>query len=145
MAKTHSRSPSPEPKSAGQKRPKIEHESSATSSIAVAPSAGAPEPEPASPEDVIACFAPDLLDADNVDSLTTSYAEGEPFKHALVGKLFRDEFLQKVKDECLSELHFTEKETDIYKVRIFFLSPSGFLFFLHVNFLFLFRSTRQAI
>jgi prolyl 3-hydroxylase /prolyl 3,4-dihydroxylase len=152
MAKTHSRSPSPEPKSAGQKRPKIEHESSATSSIAVAaaaPSAGAPEQEPAaSPEDVIACFAPDLLDADNVDSLTTSYAEGEPFKHALVGKLFRDEFLQKVKDECLSELHFTEKETDIYKVRLFFLFlsfPPGFLFFLHVNFLFLFRSTRQAI
>lgn len=133
MAKTHSRSPSPEPKSAGQKRPKIEHESSATSSIAVAPSAGAPEPEPASPEDVIACFAPDLLDADNVDSLTTSYAEGEPFKHALVGKLFRDEFLQKVKDECLSELHFTEKETDIYKVRLFFLFLS---FPLWLSFLF---------
>jgi prolyl 3-hydroxylase /prolyl 3,4-dihydroxylase len=127
MAKTHSRSPSPEPQSAGQKRPKIGHESSATSSIAAA--APAPEPSPAaSPEDVIACFAPDLLDADNVHSLAASYAEGEPFKHALVGKLFRDEFLQKVKDECLSELHFTEKETDIYKVRLFSSTPGPFLF-----------------
>ncbi|KAF8484723.1 Oxoglutarate and iron-dependent oxygenase degradation C-term-domain-containing protein [Russula ochroleuca] len=122
MAKTHSRSPSPEPKAAAQKKPKIGHESSATSvtaAVAAPPSvsAGASAPEPAaSPEDVIACFTPDLLDADNVDRLAESYASGEPFKHALVGKLFRDEFLQKVKDECLSELHFTEKETDIYKV-----------------------------
>jgi hypothetical protein len=48
--------------------------------------------------------------------MAASYASSEPFKHALVEKLFRDDFLQKVKDECLSELHFTEKETDIYKV-----------------------------
>ncbi len=108
MARTHSRSSSPEPKTAGLKRPKTGHPSSTTS-----PADG---PGPAIPEDAIACFAPDLLDADNVDRLAASYSSSEPFKHALVEKLFRDDFLQKVKDECLSELHFTEKETDIYKV-----------------------------
>ena len=106
MAKTHPRSPSPEPKAAGLKRPKIVHESSTPASA----------PKPAHHEDAIACFAPDLLNADNVGRLAASYSSNEPFKHALVGKLFRDDFLQKVKDECLSELHFTEKETDIYKV-----------------------------
>ena len=108
MAKTHSRSPSPGPKTAALKRPKIGHQSSSTST---GPPASAPKP--ASHEDTIACFAPDLLDADNVESLAGSYSSSEPFKHALVGKLFRDDFLQKVKDECLSELHFTEKETEI--------------------------------
>ena len=123
MAKTHSRSPSPEPKTAGLKRPKIgHHPSSSTTSPAGTPTptgdrASGP-PGPATTEDAIACFAPDLLDADNVDRLATSYVSSEPFKHALVDKLFRDDFLQKVKDECLSELHFTEKETDIYKVRV---------------------------
>ena len=34
-----------------------------------------------------------------------------------VDKLVRDDLLLGVKDECLSELSFTEKETDIYKVR----------------------------
>ena len=74
---------------------------------------------------------PILLDADNVDRLAASYASSEPFKHALVEKLFRDDFLQKVTDECLSELHFTEKETDIYKVRSSFPPAllSGVFFF----------------
>ena len=127
MAKTHSRSPSPEPKTAGLKRPKTGHPSFTTSPAGTPTGDGASGgPGPATTtttttttteEDVIACFAPDLLDADNVDRLAASYASSEPFKHAVVEKLFRDDFLQKVKDECLSELHFTEKETDIYKVR----------------------------
>jgi hypothetical protein len=132
MAKTHSRSPTPEPRTAGLKRPKIghHHPSSSsppppTTSPALTPTGGHDgEGASASGEDAaIACFAPDLLDADNVDRLATSYASSEPFKHALVDKLFRDDFLQKVKDECLSELHFTEKETDIYKVHAHRISP----------------------
>jgi hypothetical protein len=114
MAKIHSRSPSPEPKSAGLKRPKIGHLPSTTTTTP--PPDGAPEPD--NHPEAVARFAPDLLDADNVNRLAASYSSSEPFKHALVEKLFRDDFLQKVKDECLSELHFTEKETDIYKVRL---------------------------
>jgi len=118
MAKTHSRSPSPEPKTGASKRVKIGHQSY-TASTAV-PN---PAPGPATPQDVVSCFAPDLFDADNVGRLAASYSTSEPFKHALIEKLFRDDLLQRVKDECLSELHFTEKETDIYKVN----EPSTYL------------------
>jgi hypothetical protein len=109
MAKTHSRSPSPEPKTGAQKRLKIGHTTSTADAY--------PVPGPAAPQDVISCFAPDLFHADNVGRLAASYSTSEPFKHALIEKLFRDDLLHQVKDECLSELHFTEKETDIYKVR----------------------------
>lgn len=111
MAKTHSRSPSPGPKAGGLKRLKIDHQSYTTSSAVPNPVLG-----PATPQDVISCFAPDLFDADNVDRLAASYSTSEPFKHALIENLFRDDLLLQVKDECLNELHFTEKETDIYKV-----------------------------
>ena len=121
MAKTHSRSSSPEPNTVAPKRSKIGHQSSPTSTptiTAIPAPTPVPAPAPANdPQDVIACFAPDLFDADNVGRLAASYYTSEPFKHALVEKLFRDDLLQQVKDECLSELHFTEKETDIYKVR----------------------------
>jgi Rps23 Pro-64 3,4-dihydroxylase Tpa1-like proline 4-hydroxylase len=86
------------------KRPKIAHEYSSS------------KPAPPTPQDPTACFAPDLFDVTHVGRLAASYPTSEPFKHALVQKLFQDDLLQQVKDECLSELHFTEKETDIYKV-----------------------------
>jgi hypothetical protein len=121
MAKTHSRSPSPEPKTGAQKRLKIGHTTSTTDAY--------PAPGPAAPQDVISCFAPDLFDADNVGRLAASYSTSEPFKHALIEKLFRDDLLHQVKDECLSELHFTEKETDIYKVREPFTSNTIWFFF----------------
>ena len=86
------------------KRPKIAHESSSSNHA------------PPTALDLAACFAPDLFDAAHVGELADSYSTSEPFKHALVQKLFQDDLLQQVKDECLSEIHFTEKETDIYKV-----------------------------
>jgi len=122
MTKTHPRSPSPEPKTGGLKRLKIGHSSDSTSNAVPSP-----VPGPANPQDVIACFAPDLFDTSNVDSLAATYSTNEPFKHALIDKLFCDHLLHKVKDECLSELHFTEKETDIYKVRLRRPSLSPFL------------------
>lgn len=145
MAKTHPRSPSPEPKTGGLKRLKIGHPSDSTSNAVPSP-----VPGPASPQDVIACFAPDLFDASNVDSLAAAYSTSEPFKHALIEKLFCDHLLHQVKDECLSELHFTEKETDIYKARLRrpSLSPLPPLLLLNGPFSFVFvlsRFNRQAI
>ncbi|KAJ6616232.1 nuclear protein [Mycena sp. CBHHK59/15] len=61
-------------------------------------------------------FADGVLDHTNIAQLHSGYVSNEPFKYAVVEKLFQDDLLQKVKDECLSELSFTEKETDIYKV-----------------------------
>ncbi|TFK46891.1 hypothetical protein OE88DRAFT_1714704 [Heliocybe sulcata] len=57
-----------------------------------------------------------LLDSENVEQLHHNYETSKPWKHVVVDKLFQDELLRNVKDEILSELSFTEKETDIYKV-----------------------------
>ncbi|KAG6850916.1 hypothetical protein H0H93_006742 [Arthromyces matolae] len=64
----------------------------------------------------VSSFAQGLFDHNVTSKLHKSYKTSEPFKYAIVEKLFEDELLKSVKDECLSELSFTEKETDIYKV-----------------------------
>ncbi|KAJ7223939.1 nuclear protein [Mycena rebaudengoi] len=95
MARTHRRSSSPGPNSALIKKLKSSHVS---------------VPDPSSH------FANGVLDHTSIAELHSAYATNEPFKYAVVEKLFQDPLLEKVKDECLSELSFTEKETDIYKV-----------------------------
>lgn len=67
-------------------------------------------------EDPAPHFAPDLLSPHNIHRLNGEYATSEPYKYCKIEKLFQDELLKGVKDECLAELSFTEKETDIYKV-----------------------------
>ncbi|TFK93580.1 hypothetical protein K466DRAFT_572388 [Polyporus arcularius HHB13444] len=102
--RTHDRAPpSPEPDAepALLKRFKSSHISDAA-----APSSADPAPH----------FAPDLFGPSNIHRLHTEYDGSAPFKHAVVEKLFQDDLLQRVKDEALSELSFSEKETDIYKV-----------------------------
>ncbi|KIK98207.1 hypothetical protein PAXRUDRAFT_46888, partial [Paxillus rubicundulus Ve08.2h10] len=63
-------------------------------------------------------FYPGLLETDvaNLQNLNTTYATNEPFKYAVIDKLFQDDLLKNVKDECINHLSFSEKETDIYKV-----------------------------
>src|ERR1700722_10005311 len=63
-------------------------------------------------------FAHEVFDPSNIHNLHATYASNEPFKYAVLERLFQDELLQKVKDECLNELRFEQKETDIYKVRL---------------------------
>ena len=67
-------------------------------------------------KDHVSLFAPNLFDPSNIYRLNSDYHASEPYKYALVEKLFQDDLLKKVVDECLRELHFTERETDIYKV-----------------------------
>ena len=91
---------------------------------------GVPDPAPApaaagsAGADPTPHFAPDLFAPANIHRLHTEYDASAPFKHTLVEKLFQDDLLQKVKDEALAELSFSEKETDIYKVRFVFPAPS---------------------
>lgn len=61
-------------------------------------------------------LATGLLDRENVERLRQEYADSEPYKYARIETLFQDDLLRKVKDECLTHLSFTEKETDIYRV-----------------------------
>ena len=106
MVVSHERSPSPASSSAEPsllKRMKMSHISSNGNGSA------SDDPTP--------YFAPDVLNPNTIHRLHTEYASSGPFKHAIVEKLFQDDILKGVKDECLSELSFTEKETDIYKVR----------------------------
>ncbi|KAF9266209.1 hypothetical protein L218DRAFT_978712 [Marasmius fiardii PR-910] len=69
-----------------------------------------------STEDITSAFALGLLDHQNVSRLHKEYEESQPFHYAVLEKLFQDDLLRNVKDECLAELSFTTKETDIYKV-----------------------------
>lgn len=62
-------------------------------------------------------FADGLLDEETTDRLNREYRRSKPFLHAVVDQLFQDDLLTSVKDECLRELSFTEKQTDIYRVR----------------------------
>ncbi|KAG6856779.1 hypothetical protein H0H87_000747 [Tephrocybe sp. NHM501043] len=97
MAHTHSRSQSPE---SVTKKLKTSHISA----------------NPSSSSDPTTQFANHLFDHNTTAKLHAGYIANEPFKYAVVEKLFQDDLLKNVKDECLSELSFTEKETDIYKV-----------------------------
>ncbi|KAH7923673.1 hypothetical protein BV22DRAFT_1036091 [Leucogyrophana mollusca] len=99
MAQVRERSPSPPPASDSLlKRLKTVH-ASATSTA-----------------DHASQFHTGLLEPDSIQKLHQTYAVNEPFKYAVIEKLFQDELLRNVKDECMKELSFTEKETDIYKV-----------------------------
>ena len=113
--RTHDRSPSPGPDADAEpallKRLKSSHISpDAASAAASSYSAGSAGADP-TPH-----FAPDLFGPSNIHRLHTEYDASAPFKHVVVEKLFQDDLLQKVKDESLAELSFSEKETDIYKV-----------------------------
>ena len=70
------------------------------------------------PRSISSYFADGVLDATHAVNLGAKYRESNPFLYAVVDKLFQDDLLSQVKDECIGELSFTEKETDIYKVGI---------------------------
>jgi len=68
-------------------------------------------------------FAYEVFNHNYIAKLHTDYLASTPFKHTVVEKLFQDELLCRVKDECL-KLNFTQKETDIFKVCLFFSTHS---------------------
>jgi prolyl 3-hydroxylase /prolyl 3,4-dihydroxylase len=64
--------------------------------------------------DVAAGFGPAVFD--RVDEYAEAYATSSPYKHAVVSDLIDDKLLRSVRREILSNIHFTPKETDIYKI-----------------------------
>jgi hypothetical protein len=115
MAPTHHRrSRSPDPTMAANKRQKTTHQDpTAKITAKISSITNGKKPD----LDVTSSFADGLLDHNNISRLHNEYLSSEPYKYAIVEKLFQDDLLKRVKDECLSELSFSEKETDIYKVR----------------------------
>lgn len=138
MVVTHERSPSPATETPPTllKRMKMSHisdseatgsssnsaDQSASSSKTAAASGSSSGSLSKASADPTPYFAPELLHPNNIHRLNSEYGASGPFKHAVVEKLFQDELLKSVKDEILSELSFSEKETDIYKVC--YINPS---------------------
>ena len=47
---------------------------------------------------------------------TSQYASSAPYKHSVISDLIDDKLLRKVRAEIKANVHFTPKETDIYKI-----------------------------
>lgn len=61
-------------------------------------------------------FRDGLFDTETLESYTADYAASQPYKHAVVSNLIEDSLLRSVRSEILENIHFTPKETDIYKI-----------------------------
>lgn len=56
------------------------------------------------------------MDKSVLDSYAHAYAASTPYKHAVIHDLVDDALLRAVRREIRSNVHFTPKETDIYKI-----------------------------
>lgn len=61
-------------------------------------------------------FSKGLFATETVQRYADAYTESEPYKHAVVSNLIDDSLLRSVRSEILDNIHFTPKETDIYKI-----------------------------
>ncbi|GAB7356203.1 hypothetical protein MBLNU459_g6784t2 [Dothideomycetes sp. NU459] len=61
-------------------------------------------------------FRQNLFDAAVLKGYRTEYKESGPYKHAVIHHLISDSLLRSVRKEIIDNVHFTPKETDIYKI-----------------------------
>lgn len=61
-------------------------------------------------------FRKGLFDSSVVKGYADEYATSGPYKHAVVSDLISDDLLRSVRSEIVDNIHFTPKETDIYKI-----------------------------
>ncbi|KAI8074261.1 Oxoglutarate and iron-dependent oxygenase degradation C-term-domain-containing protein, partial [Gilbertella persicaria] len=61
-------------------------------------------------------FYQGLFDQSSTEKIEKAFKESKPYLHCKIDHLVNDTLLRKVRQEILSNLHFTLKETDIYKV-----------------------------
>lgn len=80
---------------------------------------GAPSKKPKislSHDEVKKRFRKGLLEKDVLKSYTDEYAASAPYKHAVIHELVDDQLLRSVRQEVTTNVEFTPKETDIYKI-----------------------------
>jgi Rps23 Pro-64 3,4-dihydroxylase Tpa1-like proline 4-hydroxylase len=65
---------------------------------------------------VEAQFGDNLFAQKTLKGYTHDYAASTPYKHAVVHGLINDSLLRSVRTEIIDNIHFTPKETDIYKI-----------------------------
>lgn len=63
-----------------------------------------------------ASFRNGLFDEKTVTSYHESYANSGPYPHAVVADLIQEDLLRHVRKEIAENIHFTLKETDIYRI-----------------------------
>jgi Rps23 Pro-64 3,4-dihydroxylase Tpa1-like proline 4-hydroxylase len=68
------------------------------------------------PASVTDKFSPGLFDQSSRDAIRKSVQSSRPYPHCKISKLINDDLLRRVHKEIYSNLNFTNKETDIYKV-----------------------------
>lgn len=74
-------------------------------------------PHPAlTADEVKGRFRQGLFDPSVLADYASQYAKSEPYKHAVIHDLFDDRLLRSVRDEIRTNVSFTPKETDIYKI-----------------------------
>lgn len=61
-------------------------------------------------------FRQGLFKPATVREYASEYAKSAPYKHAVVSDLINDDLLRSVRSEIVDNIHFTPKETDIYKI-----------------------------
>lgn len=61
-------------------------------------------------------FHKGLMEAESTATIEKEFKESKPYLHCKIDTLINDDLLKRVRKEILSNLHFTLKETDIYKV-----------------------------
>ncbi|KIW62146.1 hypothetical protein PV04_10347 [Phialophora macrospora] len=61
-------------------------------------------------------FRSDLFDAQTRDRFRKSYQQSKPYPHAVVPSLIQESLLRSVRQEIATHIHFTLKETDIYRI-----------------------------
>ncbi|CBX95607.1 similar to Fe II 2-oxoglutarate-dependent dioxygenase [Plenodomus lingam JN3] len=67
-------------------------------------------------EEVYKNFRAGLFDPKVLAEYTKYYANSQPYKHAVIQDLVDDKLLRNVRNEIRENIHFTPKETDIYKI-----------------------------
>jgi len=66
--------------------------------------------------DVKQYFGPGIFDEKFKNELTQQVSDSEPYRWGTIRNLIDDTLLRNVRKEVENEIHFTKKETDIYKV-----------------------------
>ena len=69
-----------------------------------------------SQEEIQKSFREGLFAKDVLKKYSSAYAESEPYKHGVISSLINDTLLRSVRSEIRENVHFTPKETDIYKI-----------------------------
>lgn len=69
-----------------------------------------------SQEEIVQSFREGLFAKDVLHKYTSEYTASEPYKHGVISSLIDDALLRSVRNEIRDNVHFTPKETDIYKI-----------------------------